>query len=361
MGIRSHKQYNLFNGALPCKLLLMDLAPERFITQAAAPQTQKQVEQGSAAPVATARLSESAQMFANRLKKNLKLLGKWARQQDIQCYRLYDADMPEFSVAVDVYNDWVHVQEYAAPASIDEDKAQARLQDVLSAIPQVLDIPQSQVVLKQRQKQAGKQQYQRMTVHEGQVKVLVNLTDYLDTGLFLDHRPIRLRIAQESRGKRFLNLFCYTATASVHAAAGGARSTTSVDLSKTYLDWARRNLSLNGLSELHKLERADVMEWLAQEQQSYDLIFIDPPTFSNSKRLDDIFDVQRDHPRLLELAMARLAPGGVIYFSNNFRRFRMDAAVESAYQVEDISAQTLDKDFQRNTRIHKTWRITRRP
>jgi len=367
MGIRSHKQYNLFNGALPCKLLLMDLAPERFITQAAAPQTQKQAEQGAAAPVATARLSESAQMFANRLKKNLKLLGKWARQQDIQCYRLYDADMPEFSVAVDVYADWVHVQEYAAPASIDEDKAQARLQDVLSAIPQVLDIPQSQVVLKQRQRQTGKQQYQRMaqrgefmTVHEGQVKLLVNLTDYLDTGLFLDHRPIRLRIAQEARGKRFLNLFCYTATASVHAAAGGARSTTSVDLSKTYLDWARRNLSLNGLSELHKLERADVMEWLVQEQQSYDLIFIDPPTFSNSKRLDDVFDVQRDHPKLLELAMARLAPGGVIYFSNNFRRFRMDDAVAAAYQVVDISAQTLDKDFQRNTKIHKTWRITRR-
>jgi len=199
-----------------------------------------------------------------------------------------------------------------------------------------------------------------LTVHEGQVRMLVNLTDYLDTGLFLDHRPIRLRIAQESRGKRFLNLFCYTATASVHAAAGGARSTTSVDLSKTYLDWARRNLSLNGLSDLHKLERADVMEWLAQDQQSYDLIFIDPPTFSNSKRLDDIFDVQRDHPRLLELAIARLAPGGVIYFSNNFRRFRMAESVETAYQVEDISAQTLDKDFQRNTRIHKTWRISRK-
>ncbi|MEH6687927.1 MAG: bifunctional 23S rRNA (guanine(2069)-N(7))-methyltransferase RlmK/23S rRNA (guanine(2445)-N(2))-methyltransferase RlmL [Halopseudomonas sabulinigri] len=369
MGIRSHKQYNLFNGALPCKLLLMDLAPERFITQAPvpAPQANKIGQQdNAAAPVATARLSESAQMFANRLKKNLKLLGKWARQQEIECYRVYDADMPEFAVAVDIYADWVHVQEYAAPATISEDKAQARLQDVLSAIPQVLGIPESKVVFKQRLRQAGKQQYQRMaqrgeflTVHEGQVRMLVNLTDYLDTGLFLDHRPIRLRIAQESRGKRFLNLFCYTATASVHAAAGGARTTTSVDLSKTYLDWARRNLSLNGLSDLHKLERADVMEWLVEDQQSYDLIFIDPPTFSNSKRLDDIFDVQRDHPRLIELAMARLAPGGVIYFSNNFRRFRMDKTVEETYQVEDISAQTLDKDFQRNTRIHKTWRISR--
>ena len=369
MGIRSHKQYSLFNGALPCKLLMMDLQPERYIT-GGAPQATESSEQGRApsAPVeSAARLSESAQMFANRLKKNLKTLGKWARQQDITCYRLYDADMPEFAVAIDLYGDWAHVQEYAAPASISEEKAQARLQDVLVALPQVLGIPASQVVLKQRQRQTGKQQYQRMdrrgefmTVTEGQVKLLVNLTDYLDTGLFLDHRPIRLRIADEARGKRFLNLFCYTASASVHAAVGGARKTTSVDLSKTYLDWARRNLSLNGLSDLHQLVQDDVMKWLEQDRGEYELIFIDPPTFSNSKRLDDVFDVQRDHVRLLDMAMARLAPGGVLYFSNNFRRFRLDPALAEKYQVEDISAQTLDKDFQRNSRIHRTWRLARR-
>lgn len=369
MGIRSHKQYSLFNGALPCKLLMMDLQPERYIT-GGAPQATESSEQGRApsAPVEpAARLSESAQMFANRLKKNLKTLGKWARQQDITCYRLYDADMPEFAVAIDLYGDWAHVQEYAAPASISEEKAQARLQDVLVALPQVLGIPASQVVLKQRQRQTGKQQYQRMdrrgefmTVTEGQVKLLVNLTDYLDTGLFLDHRPIRLRIADEARGKRFLNLFCYTASASVHAAVGGARKTTSVDLSKTYLDWARRNLSLNGLSDLHQLVQDDVMKWLEQDRGEYELIFIDPPTFSNSKRLDDVFDVQRDHVRLLDMAMARLAPGGVLYFSNNFRRFRLDPALAEKYQVEDISAQTLDKDFQRNSRIHRTWRLARR-
>ncbi|CEA06396.1 23S rRNA m(2) methyltransferase [Pseudomonas saudimassiliensis] len=369
MGIRSHKQYSLFNGALPCKLLMMDLQPERYIT-GGAPQATESSEQGRApsAPVeSAARLSESAQMFANRLKKNLKTLGKWARQQDISCYRLYDADMPEFAVAIDLYGDWAHVQEYAAPSSISEEKAQARLQDVLVALPQVLGIPASQVVLKQRQRQTGKQQYQRMdrrgefmTVTEGQVKLLVNLTDYLDTGLFLDHRPIRLRIADEARGKRFLNLFCYTASASVHAAVGGARKTTSVDLSKTYLDWARRNLSLNGLSDLHQLVQDDVMKWLEQDRGEYELIFIDPPTFSNSKRLDDVFDVQRDHVRLLDMAMARLAPGGVLYFSNNFRRFRLDPALAEKYQVEDISAQTLDKDFQRNSRIHRTWRLARR-
>ena len=364
MGIRSHKQYSLFNGALPCKLLMMDLQPERYITGDAAA---GRSEQGDpAAPAAEARLSESAQMFANRLKKNLKTLGKWARQQNISCYRLYDADMPEFAVAIDLYDGWAHVQEYAAPASVSEDKAQARLQDVLVALPQVLDIPSERVVLKQRQRQTGKQQYERMaqrgefmTVQEGQVKLLVNLTDYLDTGLFLDHRPIRLRIASEARGKRFLNLFCYTASATVHAAVGGARRTTSVDLSRTYLDWARRNLSLNGLSDLHQLVQADVMTWLAADRGEYDLIFIDPPTFSNSKRMDDVFDVQRDHVQLLDMAMARLAPGGVLYFSNNFRRFRLDAGLEERYRVEDISAQTLDRDFQRNARIHRTWRVER--
>lgn len=370
MGIRSHKQYSLFNGALPCKLLLMDLQPERYITGSSPSSAERAGEVAvdkAARPVETsARLSESAQMFANRLKKNLKTLGKWARQQNISCYRLYDADMPEFAVAVDLYDGWAHVQEYAAPASISEDKAQARLQDVLVALPQVLGIPAQRVVLKQRQRQAGKQQYQRMdrrgeflTVQEGQVKLLVNLTDYLDTGLFLDHRPIRLRIAEEARGKRFLNLFCYTASATVHAAVGGARKTTSVDLSKTYLDWARRNLSLNGLSDLHQLVQDDVMKWLEQDRGEYELIFIDPPTFSNSKRMDDVFDVQRDHVQLLDMAMARLAPGGVLYFSNNFRRFRLDPALEEKYQVQDISAQTLDRDFQRNARIHRTWRFMR--
>ncbi|MFN3581526.1 MAG: bifunctional 23S rRNA (guanine(2069)-N(7))-methyltransferase RlmK/23S rRNA (guanine(2445)-N(2))-methyltransferase RlmL [Pseudomonas sp.] len=381
MGIRSHKQYALFNGALPCKLLLMDLQPERYVTGVNAPrnsgeQAAPSVQSTPAATAVTsvavapeaqqARLSESAQMFANRLRKNLKNLGKWARQQGISCYRVYDADMPEFAVAIDLYDDWAHVQEYQAPESISEDKARARLQDVLVALPGVLGIPENHVVLKQRLRQSGSSQYQRMdrkgeflTIREGQVKLLVNLRDYLDTGVFLDHRPLRLRLAAEARGKRFLNLFCYTASATVHAAVGGARTTTSVDLSKTYLDWARRNLSLNGLSDLHKLVQADVMQWLEEDQGEYELIFIDPPTFSNSKRLDDVFDVQRDHVRLIELAMARLTGNGVIYFSNNFRRFRLDAELQERYQVKDISAQTLDKDFQRNQRIHRTWQISR--
>ncbi|MGE8498998.1 MAG: bifunctional 23S rRNA (guanine(2069)-N(7))-methyltransferase RlmK/23S rRNA (guanine(2445)-N(2))-methyltransferase RlmL [Pseudomonas sp.] len=387
MGIRSHKQYAFWNGALPCKLLLIKVQPEQFVTgeRRTPEQREREREQNAlqaeapalnkngnpikpAAPVVEqARLSEGGQMFANRLQKNLKQLGKWARRDGIECYRLYDADMPEYALAVDLYQDWVHVQEYAAPKSIDPEKAQARLFDALAAIPQALNVDKSKVIIKRRERQAGTKQYQRqntqgqfMEVNEGGAKLLVNLTDYLDTGLFLDHRPLRLRIQKEAAGKRFLNLFCYTATATVHAAKGGARTTTSVDLSKTYLDWARRNLSLNGFSDKNRLEQGDVMAWLAEDRGEYELIFIDPPTFSNSKRMEGVFDVQRDHVQLLDLAMARLAPGGVLYFSNNFRKFVIDESLSARYAVEDISASTLDPDFARNPKIHRAWRFSAR-
>jgi 23S rRNA (guanine2445-N2)-methyltransferase / 23S rRNA (guanine2069-N7)-methyltransferase len=374
MGIRSHKQYAFWNGALPCKLLLINVKPDQFVTgerrsSAERAERAERIEAGEAAPVTheAARLSEGGQMFANRLQKNLKQLGKWAKKAGVECYRLYDADMPEYALAVDLYGDWVHVQEYAPPRSIDPDKAQARLLDALAAIPVALGIAADKVMIKRRERQTGTRQYERhatqgefLQVNEGGVKLLVNLTDYLDTGLFLDHRPLRLRLQQEAAGKRFLNLFCYTATATVHAAKGGARSTTSVDLSKTYLDWARRNLSLNGYSDKHRLEQGDVMAWLAEDRGEYELIFIDPPTFSNSKRMEGVFDVQRDHVQLIDLAMARLAPGGVLYFSNNFRKFQLDESLPARYQVEDISTDTIDPDFARNPRIHKAWRITLR-
>ena len=364
MGLRSHKQYAFWNGALPCKLLLIKVQTEQFVTGERKVRSEEDVPAEAATP---ARLSEGGQMFANRLQKNLKQLGKWARREGVECYRLYDADMPEYALAVDLYRDWVHVQEYAAPRSIDPEKAQARLLDALAAIPQALGVAQNRVVIKRRERQVGTKQYQRqaaqgqfMEVVEGGVKLLVNLTDYLDTGLFLDHRPLRLRLQKEAAGKRFLNLFCYTATATVHAAKGGARSTTSVDLSKTYLDWARRNLSLNGFSDKHRLEQANVMEWLQADRQEYDLVFIDPPTFSNSKRMEGVFDVQRDHVELIDLAMARMARGGVLYFSNNFRKFQLDEGLAARYQVEEISAQTLDADFARNPKIHRAWRFTAR-
>ncbi|WP_455925046.1 bifunctional 23S rRNA (guanine(2069)-N(7))-methyltransferase RlmK/23S rRNA (guanine(2445)-N(2))-methyltransferase RlmL [Pseudomonas putida] len=393
MGIRSHKQYSFWNGALPCKLLLIKVLPDQFVTGERRTPEQRALEREQAdeqatqpaadpyarvnkngnpikpAPVVVeqARLSEGGQMFANRLQKNLKLLGKWARREKVDCYRVYDADMPEYALAIDLYHDWVHVQEYAAPKSIDPEKAQARLFDALAAIPQALGIDKSRVIIKRRERQSGTKQYERQSsegqfteVQEGGVKLLVNLTDYLDTGLFLDHRPMRLRIQREAAGKRFLNLFCYTATASVHAAKGGARSTTSVDLSKTYLDWARRNLSLNGYSDKNRLEQGDVMAWLQASRDEYDLIFIDPPTFSNSKRMEGVFDVQRDHVELLDLAVARLAKDGVLYFSNNFRKFQLDEHLGERYKVEEISAQTLDPDFARNSKIHRAWKIQAR-
>lgn len=371
MGIRSHKQYAFWNGALPCKLLLIKVQPDQFVTgERRAPERERGSEPSEpvvSAASEPARLSEGGQMFANRLQKNLKQLGKWARRENITCYRVYDADMPEYALAIDLYHDWVHVQEYAAPRSIDPEKAQARLFDALAAIPQALNIDQSRVVIKRRERQSGTRQYERQNsqgqfteVSEGGVKLLVNLTDYLDTGLFLDHRPMRMRIQREAAGKRFLNLFCYTATASVHAAKGGARSTTSVDLSKTYLDWARRNLSLNGFSDKNRLEQGDVMAWLQACRDEYELIFIDPPTFSNSKRMEGVFDVQRDHVELLDLAVARLAPGGVLYFSNNFRKFQLDEHLLERYAVEEITAHTLDPDFARNSKIHRAWRIQAR-
>jgi 23S rRNA (guanine2445-N2)-methyltransferase / 23S rRNA (guanine2069-N7)-methyltransferase len=376
MGIRSHKQYAFWNGALPCKLLLIKVQPEQFVTgeRRTPEQREREREQvalgntpetaAADAPLEQARLSEGGQMFANRLQKNLKALGKWARREGVDCYRVYDADMPEYALAIDLYHDWVHVQEYAPPRTIDADKAQGRLFDALAAIPQALGVDKSKVVIKRRERQSGTKQYERQAtqgtfteVSEGGVKLLVNLTDYLDTGLFLDHRPLRLRIQREAAGKRFLNLYCYTATATVHAAKGGARTTTNVDLSKTYLDWARRNLSLNGFSDKNRLEQGDVMNWLAADREEYDLIFIDPPTFSNSKRMEGVFDVQRDHVQLLDLAMARLASGGVLYFSNNFRKFQLDEGLAARYQVEEITASTLDPDFARNAKIHRAWKL----
>jgi 23S rRNA (guanine2445-N2)-methyltransferase / 23S rRNA (guanine2069-N7)-methyltransferase len=393
MGIRSHKQYAFWNGALPCKLLLIKVLPDQFVTGERRTPEQRQAEREQAAydqtpdapqerqynkngnPIKPApapvieqpRLSEGGQMFANRLQKNVKALSKWVKREGIDCYRVYDADMPEYAMAIDLYHDWVHVQEYVAPKSIDPEKASIRMFDALAAIPQALGIDKSRVVVKRRERQSGTKQYERQSaqgkfneVNEGGVKLLVNLTDYLDTGLFLDHRPMRMRIQREAAGKRFLNLYCYTATASVHAAKGGARSTTSVDLSKTYLDWARRNLSLNGFSDKNRLEQSDVMVWLEASRDEYDLIFIDPPTFSNSKRMEGVFDVQRDQVQLIDLAMARLAPGGVLYFSNNFRKFQLEETLVERYAVEEITQQTVDPDFARNGKIHRAWKITAR-
>ncbi|EQA5366028.1 bifunctional 23S rRNA (guanine(2069)-N(7))-methyltransferase RlmK/23S rRNA (guanine(2445)-N(2))-methyltransferase RlmL [Klebsiella pneumoniae] len=309
-----------------------------------------------------------AEDFANRLRINLKKFEKWARQEGIECYRLYDADLPEYNVAIDRYADWVVVQEYAPPKTVDAHKARQRLFDIIAATIAVLDMAPNKLVLKTRERQKGKNQYQKMAekgdfieVQEYNARLWVNLTDYLDTGLFLDHRIARRMLGQMSKGKDFLNLFSYTGSASVHAGLGGARSTTTVDMSRTYLEWAERNLRLNGLTgRAHRLMQADVLGWLRESTEQFDLIFIDPPTFSNSKRMEDAFDVQRDHIRLMTDLKRLLRKGGTIMFSNNKRGFRMDhdGLAALGLKAQEISQKTLSQDFARNRQIHNCWLIT---
>ncbi len=361
--MRSDKQYQFYNGAIPSKLMLYTVS-EHSALQVSQPVENDTSPTGSV----DVKLGEGAQMVCNRIKKNLKKLKPWAKKQNINAYRVYDADMPEYSVAIDFYDHWVHIQEYAPPKSIDPEKAQNRLRDVLDAVPVALNVPRDRIVLKQREQQKGRKQYEKqdeqqqlLPVQEGNCRFYVNLTDYLDTGLFLDHRPIRTQIESLANGKRFLNLFSYTCTASVHAAVGGAKFTTSVDMSQTYLNWGRKNLALNGLSEKgHDFIQADCVSWLEQSQgqQQYDVIFMDPPSFSNSKRMLDILDVQRDHVKLITLAMGLLKSDGTLIFSNNLRRFKMERDALKQYSIEEITAETIPKDFERNTKIHQCFRIT---
>ncbi|GLW37143.1 ribosomal RNA large subunit methyltransferase K/L [Pectobacterium carotovorum subsp. carotovorum] len=309
-----------------------------------------------------------AEDFANRLRKNLRKLEKWAKQQGIECYRIYDADLPEYNVAVDRYGSWVVVQEYAPPKTIDAQKARQRLFDVINATLSVLELPSNRLVLKTRERQKGKNQYEKLAqkgdfllMEEFGAKLWVNLTDYLDTGLFLDHRIARKMLGEMSRGKDFLNLFAYTGTASVHAGLGGARSTTTVDMSRTYLEWAEKNLRVNGLTgRQHRLIQADCLSWLHNATEQFDVIFIDPPTFSNSKRMEESFDVQRDHLALMKDLKRLLRRGGTIMFSNNKRGFQMDSAglTVLGLNAKEITAQTQSQDFARNRQIHNCWLLT---
>ncbi len=354
--LRSYKRYALFNGAIPTNLLLFDLANNQI--RGEQPISPQAVAEG-------AELSEGAKMFANRIRKNKKRLARWVKRDNIECYRLYDADMPEYAVAVDVYGDQLHVAEYQAPKGVDVEAASRRMAEVMAALPGALDVAPGAISYKRRQRQRGLKQYEKednrgelISVREGQAKLLVNLHDYLDTGLFLDHRPLRLHIASEARGKDFLNLFCYTGAASIQAAIGGARSTTSVDMSNTYLAWLRKNLAHNGLGETsNTMVKANCMEWLEGATQQYDLIMLDPPSFSTSKSMDHSFDIQRDHLSLVQAAMAILRPGGTLYFSTNRRGFTLDESLSTRFNCEDISRDTLGPDFQRNSRIHSCWRL----
>ncbi|UTW45713.1 bifunctional 23S rRNA (guanine(2069)-N(7))-methyltransferase RlmK/23S rRNA (guanine(2445)-N(2))-methyltransferase RlmL [bacterium SCSIO 12696] len=364
MNLRAHKQYRLFNGAIPCKLLLFAVNQQSL---------------AASEPTEPEALSEGAKMFANRITKNQRKLKSWLKRENIHCYRLYDADMPEYAVAVDIYRteqgEAVHLQEYDPPKTIDPRDARRRLREARQGLQEALQLGEGELFFKQRKRQKGSDQYQRQnaesadnqavrTVAEGAAKLEVNLKDYLDTGLFLDHRPLRRLVHQKAAGKSLLNLFCYTASISVQAALGGASRSLSVDMSPTYLDWARRNFELNGLDlNKHQLERADCLKWLqeaSEGDQRYDVIVLDPPTFSNSKKMEGVLDIQRDHGLLIRQCVRLLAAGGELYFSNNFRRFQMDGDVLSFLDVEDITRDTIDPDFQRNSKIHNCWRIKRR-
>ena len=360
-GLRSHKNYKMKSGPLHIALFLFSLGDDNKLRVAAAPLAPEKEE--FSLPV----LSSGGQMVANRLQKNLKKLATWRQANEVECFRIYDADMPEYAVAIDVYGANIHMAEYAAPKSVKEADANRRFDEVLDAVQVVFNVEnRSEIAVKRRSKQRGLQQYERVgtrnerrLVNELGAKLWVNLFDYLDTGLFLDHRPIRARIREEAAGKRFLNLFCYTGVASVHAGLGGARYSTSVDLSNTYLDWYRENLAINGLSDKkHRAVKGDVLAWLKEEEGVYDLILLDPPTFSNSKSTCADFDVQRDHEVLVSLTMDRLSDDGVLYFSNNSRRFELAAELTERYCIENITRESLGPDFERAPNIHQCWRFT---
>lgn len=352
--LATFKRYKFKNGPLDCQLALYNI-------------DSKQAEKDAANPNNDFDQKDSA--YANRLVKNKKGLKNWLKKEQISCYRLYDADIPEYNVAVDIYNEYVVIHEYAAPSSVDEDKAAKRLQEVIYFTPKVLNIPTSHVVLKTRAKQKGKNQYEKVdksqqsiVVTEYGAKLKVNLWDYLDTGLFLDHRKTRQIVAQKAKNKSLLNLFAYTGSVSLQAALHGASEVVTVDMSKTYLDWAQDNFTLNNLSG-HKYQfvQADCLQWLKNNKQTFDVVFIDPPTFSNSKRMEDSFDVQRDHVDLITDGLKSLAENGELIFTNNKRNFKMDFEAMEALGVkaQALSELTRDKDFQRNKHIHNSWLITR--
>ncbi|MEQ9010225.1 bifunctional 23S rRNA (guanine(2069)-N(7))-methyltransferase RlmK/23S rRNA (guanine(2445)-N(2))-methyltransferase RlmL [Algiphilus sp.] len=367
LGLRAERRHAFLNGQLDCELLQFPLH-ERGSEEEAPP-----------AP---------APDFANRLRKNMRHLERWARRGGVENYRLYDADLTEYPLLIDRYRaddgaEHLHVQEFAAPKTVEPARAEARLRGALSALVEVTGVEPAHLHFKQRRAQKGSTQYVKTEsevdtafwVSEHGCRLRVDLDRYLDSGLFLDHRPIRRQLQEECAGRRFLNLFCYTAAASVHAAVGGARQTVSVDLSNTYLEWARMNLKANGfdaeigdgrsrrLPSTHALLRGDCLRWLRNAVDDprlrFERIFCDPPTFSNSKRTEEDFDVQRDHVELIQKAAQLLAPGGVLYFSCNRRRFRLQMDELQGLRVQERTRQTLDEDFRRPPPAHQCWAITR--
>jgi 23S rRNA (guanine2445-N2)-methyltransferase / 23S rRNA (guanine2069-N7)-methyltransferase len=368
LGIRARRTHTMWNGAIECRLLRLSVEVGSF-------REIGRKRTGLAAD-AQAAAAPGARMFANRLAKNLKRLDGWVREEGVFNVRLYDADMPEYALAIDRYGivgeagpeHWLYVQEYEAPSSIDPEAVRRRRGEALSVLTEVTGVPGERIRVRLRRKQSAGGQYRKLEsqsvfhmAREAALRFWVNFDDYLDTGLFLDHRITRERLGAQAQGRRFLNLFCYTATATVHAAAGGAGASTSVDMSRTYLQWARRNLDLNGLArEPHELVQADCRQWLQDAVaagERYDLIFLDPPTFSNSKRMQGVLDVSRDHGALIDLCTQLLGREGLLVFSTNAQRFKLDESLSERHAVTDISRATIALDYERNPRIHRCFEI----
>lgn len=304
--------------------------------------------------------------LCNRVVKNHRHLAKWARREEIEAFRLYDRDMPEYPMAIDRYRDWLHVQVFEKRRVFENQE----LDLLRTALAETLDIPRPQVVIKYRRRQRGTSQYEKLddatpsfTVGEHGLCFEVNLGRYLDTGLFLDHRDTRQRVREMAQDKTLLNLFAYTGSFTVYAAAGGARRTVTVDMSKTYQAWSRRNLVHNKLHDdtRHTFVQSDVLAFLERMQSArarFDLIVLDPPSFSNSKRMQETFDVQRDQFTLLNATASLLAPGGRLVFSNNRQGFKLDPRVGELADVKEITQQTVPLDFKRY-QPHRCWLLSK--
>jgi 23S rRNA (guanine2445-N2)-methyltransferase / 23S rRNA (guanine2069-N7)-methyltransferase len=399
IGLRPSRKVRLFNGPIECRLLRFDLyrGTRRMPSDAAIPESAE--EGAAAAPQDTAvassreavaaeipglpaqenveplrvppRWHDQATMFRNRLDRMGKHWRKWARRQGITCFRLYDRDIPDVPLVIDWYEGQLHVAEFVRPHDRSEAEHRVWLDFIVRAAAEALGVdPDSQTFLKRRERQRGKSQYERQDdagdmreVHEGGHTFLVNLSDYLDTGLFLDHRQTRAMVQADAAGKRFVNLFGYTGSFTVYAAAGGAATTTTVDLSNTYLHWARKNMRRNGFTGTeHQFVRDDAVAFLrhraARHEPPFDLAVIDPPTFSNSKRLTEIWDIQQHHAELLNLLLEQMTPGGKIYFSTNLRRFKLHEDALRHVTLREITARTIPPDF-RNKRIHRCWTLVK--
>jgi len=341
LGLRPSRRHVLYNGAIECRLLEI---PIRALASS-----------DTASPPAWRKPSEKAQMFANRIKKNRKKWGRWAKRNGIDCYRIYDADIPEYGVAVDRYPTKAVVHVFQKERDADDDRARQRVQDVLLTLPSALDLDPTDVVVKVRRKHDQGDQYARVSreeaeliVNEGDLRFVVSLEDRIDTGLFLDHRLVRAHAREHCSGKRVLNLFAYTCSVSVAAAVGGAKRTTSVDLSNTYLEWGKKNFRVNGLDPEHqRFFRTDAMRWIAKDRGVYDWIFINPPTFSRSKMSKGAFNVHKDHAALIDHAMRRLSVGGELLFTTHARQFELDAAIEKRFLVREMTRELVPPDFVR--------------